>query len=88
MEEKHNVELYYTTCTIGEATHEINCMLEEAGYLPITDEQCIDINEAECEEDWFEDYNFTFLVTLYGTVNEIKHKLFEAGLSFEVLDES
>ena len=80
------VELYYTACTIGEAVCEINIALQKAGLPSITSDNCIDESKAEHEDDWFEDYNFTFKTVFEENKEEVESRLSEAGLDFDFED--
>ena len=86
MENKTIVRLYFTTCTTGEAVEELNIALKEAGYEPITTDNCIDSSKADAEDDWFEDYNFIFETEIYDTPENIKAKLKPTCVSFEILN--
>ena len=84
--EQHHVHIYFTTCTTREAVDEINIMLKNANYLPINETQLINSEHSKHEDDWFDDYDFTFETILPGTKSEINEKLSNVCLSFEIRD--
>lgn len=84
-EEYKVVYLYFTTCTTREAIDEINIMLKRTPYALIDEINFVESSKADIEEDWFEDYNFTFQTCISDSEENIKEKLHEAGLSFEIM---
>ena len=84
--EQHRVHIYFTTCTTREAVDEINIMLKNANYLPIDETQLINSEHSKHEDNWFDDYNFTFETILPGSKSEINDKLSNVCLSFEIID--
>lgn len=82
----HIVHLYFTTCTLAEAITEVNIMLKRTPYELIDEFNCIDTTKAEVEDDWFEDYNFTFHTCISDTIENIHKMLNDAGLSFEIME--
>lgn len=82
----YDVYLYFTTCTTTEAIDEINIMLKRTGYALISEENYVDSHESEHEDDWFDDYDFTFKTAIQDDETIINRKLSEVGLSFEIID--
>lgn len=77
------VHISYIACTMPEAWTEINIQLRSINLSEISQESLISTNPTEHDDDWFEDYTFTFEANYPISGKDLK-KLFEEGnISFD-----
>lgn len=81
IENKHNVRIYFTTCTVAEAVDEINIMLNQAQYPNISENDLVSTTKQ------MNDYEFAFETTIPDTEENMAENFKGTGLSFEIIPE-